>query len=61
MESILFMSFGIAMMVVGALYLLIYSKKKEKNTHRDVKYKIIFTSIFIILSIPILYLAFQIS
>ncbi len=42
---------SIILMVVGVLYLFIYELKKRTNTQKDIGYRIIFSSIIIILAI----------
>lgn len=44
---------SISLMVVSALYILVYAKKKKTNTQGDIKYKIIYLTVVFLLTIAI--------
>ena len=46
------------LMIVSLIYLIIYFKKRKIDSHKEYGYKIIFTTLIILLSMPIIYQLF---
>ncbi len=49
---------SITLMIVSVGYFLVYIYAKKKNKQVSIKYKIVFSSIILLLVIPIIYTAF---
>ncbi|WP_373277940.1 DUF4059 family protein [Amphibacillus sediminis] len=42
------------LMVVCAVYFFVYARKKKSNTHKEMKYRIVFTILIMLLVFPVI-------
>lgn len=58
MNSTFLTIIALSLILVASGYLLVYTKKKKNNTHRESGYRIAFTIALVLLVIPIIFTAF---
>lgn len=58
MNSTVLTVLSITLMIISVGYFLVYLHTKKKNKQVSIKYKIVFSSIMLLLVVPIIYTAF---
>lgn len=58
MNSTVLTVLSITLMIISVGYFLVYLYTKKKNKQISIKYKIVFSSIILLLVVPIIYTAF---